>query len=268
MNKARRFAFFSAANVSWGMRPGLSGRSDDWLFDDRIDRKYQVDNSFYSHNRNKFDRGHLTRREDMEYGAKPEDAVRRANGTCTWTNCTPQHSIFNQDKHPDKTVHLWHGLERYILEETAVANKFDVQVFTGPIFGAADPEYQAIQYPLDYWKIVVAVAEKPNRLDPDKPIRTLFATGYVLGQKDVIDQFGIEAAREVPFGDYAMYQRPIRLIEDLTGLKFTYGKNKQLSDLDPLDKPSWRPRRRTRTDEAFGSGTGDALESFSDIVLD
>jgi endonuclease G, mitochondrial len=255
MSKSRRFAFFSAANVRWDQRTAIKGRTDDWLFDDRIDRKYQVDNSYYASN--KFDRGHLTRREDMEYGTTGTLATCRANGTCTWTNCTPQHGIFNQDKHPDKTVHLWHGLERYILEEGVKQDQFSVQLFTGPVFGVADPIYRGIAYPLSFWKVVVAVARSGD----------LFATGYVLSQKDVIDQFGVEAAREAPFGDFAMYQRPIRLIEDLAGLKFTYGNKKSLRDIDPLEKARLPTRRRPRSNEAFSGGGDDALEGFSDIEL-
>lgn len=262
MNKARRFAFYSAANVNWGMRPAISGREDDWLFDDRIDRAHQVDNSYYKNN--KFDRGHLTRREDMEWGDTPEDAVRRANGTCTWTNCTPQHSIFNQDKHPDKSIHLWQGLERYVLEQTAIAGRFSVQAFTGPIFGAADPVYRGIAYPLDFWKVVVAV-------DADGK---LFATGYVLGQKDVVDQFGLAEAAEVPFGEYGTYQRPIATIEDLTGLRFSFGaKGTSLREVDPVDparaRPDWRRRGGgAQARESFGAAPADgALESFDEIVL-
>lgn len=263
MNKARRFAFYSAANVNWGMRPAISGREDDWLFDDRIERAHQVDNSYYKNN--KFDRGHLTRREDMEWGDSPESAVRRANGTCTWTNCTPQHSIFNQDKHPDKSIHLWQGLERYVLEQTAIAGRFSVQAFTGPVFGAADPEYRGIAYPLDFWKIVVAVDAAGK----------LFATGYVLGQKDVVDRFGLAEAAEVPFGEYGTYQRSIATIEDLTGLRFTFGaKGNPLREVDPLDpakpgpRPDWRKRRGVQSRESFGAGAGDdALASFDEIVL-
>lgn len=258
MNKDRRFAFYSAANVDWGMRPNVSGRADDWLFDKRIKREHQVDNSLYR--ANEFDRGHLTRREDMEWGANPHEAVRRANGTSTWTNCTPQHEIFNQDKHPDESIQLWQGLERYILEDSAKAKGFSLQAFTGPIFGIADPVYRGIQIPLDYWKVVVAVTDQGR----------LFATGYILGQKDVIDQFGVKEAERIPFGTYGTYQRPIATIEQLTGLKFTYGAARRpLSEVDPLARPTWRQRRRRASaSESFGGGGDDALGGFGDIVLD
>ncbi|MBB3658527.1 endonuclease G [Rhizobium sp. BK650] len=258
MNKERRFAIFSAANVSWNMRPGITGRTDQWLYDDRIDRAHQIDNSYYRSN--KFDRGHLTRREDMEWGDNPIEAVRRANGTCTWTNCTPQHSIFNQDKSPDPAVHLWQGLERYILEERVEQGQFSAQVITGPVFGVGDPVYRDIAYPLEFWKVVVAIAQGG----------TLFATAYVLSQKAVIDQFGLEVAPVEPFGAYATYQRPISAIEDLAGLQFTYGNDKPLRDLDPLATARGRTqsgRRRVATTEAFGSSGDDALTRFEDIVL-
>lgn len=258
MNKERRFAFFSAANVSWDMRPGISGRTDNWLFDDRIARNHQVDNSYYKHN--KFDRGHLTRREDMEWGNDSVSSVRRANGTCTWTNCTPQHEIFNQDKSPDPTIRLWQGLERYILEERAEQGKFHAQVITGPVFGGADPVYRDIAYPLEFWKVVVAVAESGK----------LFATAYLLSQKATIDQHGLETTPVEPFGAYELYQRPIALIEDLTALEFTYGaKGESLSQCDPLATPQGRARQsrlRANTYESSGVGS-DQLTSFEQIVL-
>jgi len=261
MNAKRRFAFFSAANVNGGMRPRVSGRTDNWLFDDRISTDHQLGGSYYKND--SFDRGHLTRREDLEWGETPEDAVRSANNTCTWTNCTPQHSIFNQDKDPDPAVQLWQGLERYILEQTAAYNKFNIQTITGPIFGAGDPVFRDIAYPLEFWKVVVAVDSAGE----------LFATGYILSQKDVIAQFGLgEAAQAVPFGAYATYQRPISLIESATGLKFTSGGAQKvpLTQADPLGgkRPARAIRRpRVRTQEAFGAPQDDALQSFDDIVL-
>ena len=259
MNKDRCFAFYSAANVDGGMRPMVSGRVDNWMFDDRIERDHQTDNSAYRNN--KFDRGHLTRRDDMEWGDNVVDAVNRANGTCTWTNAAPQHEIFNQGK--DKSVLLWQNLEKYILEEVAAANQFRVQVITGPIFGIADPEYRGIRYPLEFWKVVAAVDARGR----------LFATGYILGQKETIDKFGLEeAAVEIPFGEFGTYQRRISVIENLAGLRFTYGADRRrLSEVDPLARPTWRRRSRRGSagaEESFGGGGGDdSLESFDDIVL-
>ncbi|MBU6166529.1 MAG: DNA/RNA non-specific endonuclease [Alphaproteobacteria bacterium] len=258
MHKERRLAIYSAANVDVAIRPETAEGENNWMFDDRIDRKYQIDNSLYRGN--KLDRGHLTRREDMEYGPTLVDAIRRANGTCTWTNCVPQHEIFNQDKHPDKTIQLWHGLERHILEDGVKEDQFSVQVFTGPVFGLADPVYRGVAIPLDYWKVVAAIDRDGN----------LFATGYVLGQKAVLDQFGLEAARDVPFGAFGVYQRSIRSIENLTGLDFTFGNGRPLSEVDPLERASTRPRRRSRVvgaNEIAGVAGDDRITDFDDILL-
>ena len=68
--------------------------------------------AFYTHNQ--FDRGHLTRREDMEFGADQTEALTSAADACHWTNCTPQHARFNE------SAQLWQGLEKRILEQAAV----------------------------------------------------------------------------------------------------------------------------------------------------
>lgn len=262
MDKERRIAIYSAANIDGGMIPISVERQDSWLWDDRIARKHQIGNVFYANN--KVDRGHLTRREDMEWGKDPIDATRRANGTCTWTNCAPQHELFNQDRHPNKAIRLWQGLEQYILEQTARIGRFKVQAFTGPIFSHDDPIYRDVAVPMEYWKIVAA-------LDTNDRV---FATGYVLSQQDVFDIDDLdEAAREQPFGQFQTYQRPITEIENATGLKFTFGKNRRpLSECDPLaTTPVWRRRKRTghaSANEALTTYAGDgALAGFGDIEL-
>lgn len=275
MNGERKLAYFSAANVDGGVEfPGLSRGKDKWLFDDRIERSDQLDDSYYI--RNAIDRGHLTRREDMEWGANPVEATRRANGTCTWTNCSPQHKFFNQDRNPDPTGRLWGGLEKYILEQIARHYQFRVQVFTGPIFSESDPRYRGQQIPLDFWKVVVAFDANDR----------LFATGYVLSQKNVLDVSRLdEAAPAVPFGQFETYQQKIATIEAATGLRFTASNDeaeRPLSDFDPLEtlevelrKPVWQRRRAragTRLNEsALVSGTDrlvDApLESYDDVIL-
>jgi endonuclease G len=269
MNKFRRLAIYSAANINGGVEfNNITRPPDVWLFDDRIDRTHQIGNVMYKNN--KLDRGHLTRREDMEWGGDPVEATRRANGTCTWTNCAPQHSVFNQDKHPDKVTRLWGGLEKYVLEKTARHHQFRVQAFSGPIFHEEDPHYRGVQIPLDFWKVVVAVDARGE----------LFATGYILTQRLVLDMADLEeAAVEEPFGAFQTYQQPIGEIEKATGLKFTARGGKELSAFDPLTaelaKKPWERRHR----RAPGPGAQESvipvsvtapeapLESFSDILL-
>jgi endonuclease G, mitochondrial len=265
MNKERRLAFFSAATLSAAGRFKLTGRIDDWLVDPRIDREHQIDNTYYQ--RNKLDRGHLTRREDMEYGDKVKEAVRSANGTCVFTNCVPQRDIFNQGKAKDigEDSRLWAGLEDYILGHVNPDDELALQVFTGPIFSDSDPKYRGHKIPLEFWKVAVGIATDGE----------LFATAYLLSQENLVDVSDLdEAARELPLGAYLTYQRRVADIENATGLRFFFTRNgnpKQLplSDIDPLDGPAGRrPRRRgARADEAFVPASGDGLESFDQIVL-
>ena len=265
MNKERRLAFFSAATLSAAGRFKLSGRTDDWLVDSRIAREHQIDEPYYK--RNKLDRGHLTRREDMEYGDTVQEAVRSANGTCVFPNCVPQRNIFNQGKAKGigDDSRLWAGLEDYILEHVNPNGELSLQVFTGPIFSDSDPKYRGHKIPMEFWKVAAGIA----------PDGELFATAYLLSQENLIDVTDLdEAVRELPLGAYLTYQRRVTDIENATGLRFFFtrkGSTKQipLSSIDPLDGPAGRrPRRRgARADEAFAPAGGDVLESFDQIVL-
>jgi endonuclease G len=265
MNKDRRLAFFSAANLSAGGRFRLTGRTDDWLVDSRIKREHQIDNTYYV--RNKLDRGHLSRREDLEYGSNVKEAVRSANGTCVFTNCVPQRDIFNQGKAKNigDDARLWAGLEDYILDHIDPEGELSLQVFTGPIFSTSDPKYRGQKIPVEFWKVAVGIA----------PGNALFATAYLLSQENLIDVSDLdEAARELPLGAYLTYQRSVTEIENATGLRFFFKRKGNqadipLSTVDPLNGPAGlRPRRRrARLNEALGFTNGDTLESFDQIVL-
>jgi endonuclease G len=258
MHARRRFAIYTAANVRFDQRFEMSRPTDVWRTDPRIDPDHQVTNFYYRGNQ--FDRGHLTRREDLEFGTTPVIALQSAADTCHWTNCTPQHERFNQDKA------LWQGIERYLLEERILEGEFNTQVLTGPVLEEDDPvydEFPTIQYPVRFWKVVAALDGKGK----------LFATAYMLDQSEVVEKFGIEAA-EVPFGAYKTYQTKIKEIERLTGLSFTYGNGaaKPLSDLDPLEKNP--PKKPKKNGNGAHESAMDAapegyvlLQSLTDIVM-
>ncbi|HSD37226.1 MAG TPA: DNA/RNA non-specific endonuclease [Rhodocyclaceae bacterium] len=239
MHKRRKFAIYTAANVDFGGRFDLARPTDVWRYDPRIPRDAQIGEYYYS--KNQFDRGHLTRREDLEYGATRTAALVSAADTCHFSNCTPQHARFNQNKS------LWQGIERYLLESSIQHEAFRAQIMTGPILAEDDPvwaRYDKVQYPVRFWKVVAAVSATGK----------LFATAYILDQSAVIAEFGIEAAPVVPFGDYMHFQVKIAEVERLTGLKFQSGMAnapKSLSDVDPLAKLTPRPRRvASRVQEA------------------
>ena len=127
-------------------------------------------------------------------------------------------------------------------------DKFRAQVITGPILAEDDPtweEFPKIQYPVRFWKVVAAVDAQGK----------LFATAYLLDQSDVIAQFGIKEAREIPFAQYKTFQVAIAEVERETGLTFFSGpdaKPTPLRNIDPLPK---RPRRgvgaRIRREESM-----------------
>ncbi len=223
MHAARRFAIYSAANVDYSGRFALARPKDVWRVDPRIDEAFQVTAACYAGN--PFDRGHLTRREDLEYGADKAAALAAAADTCHWTNCTPQVAVFNESRQ------LWQGLERHILEDAVAKDSFRAQVVTGPVFDDADPAipgFADTRYPLRYWKVVAAI----NASD------TLFATAYVLDQRPEIPP-GLRGAPEVPFGPYKTFQTTIAEVEALTDLRFAASRGARrvgLGEFDPLGR--------------------------------
>lgn len=258
MHVRRKLAIYTAAHVDGSNRHKLSRPADEWRYDPRIARSAQIGNYYYA--KNQFDRGHLTRYEDMEYGRSVSDAIQSAADTLHWTNCSMQHAKFNQTKT------LWQGLEQHILELSVRAKSFEAKVFTGPILDPADPvweKFKDIQYPTRFWKIAVAVTSSQQ----------LFAAGFILDQSEVIGKYGIEATVDVPFSDFKTYQVPIDEIERETGLLFPAGKGQALRDFDPLKVGSparatlnRRPRIMESTSANIPSGYV-ALESRDDIVL-
>ncbi len=194
MNKVRKIAFYTAVNID-GTSVNRLGRDDKWIADPRIGADEQTDNSLYANN--DLDRGHLVRRLDPVWGS----VAQAANiDTFHFTNCSPQHKDFNQS---DVT---WQGLENYILDN-AIAEKFRVSVFTGPVFRDDDREYRDVKLPRQFWKVLVMV--KKGKLS---------ATAYLLTQEKLIQDLPEEA-----FADdtrVKTYQVSIQAIEDLTGLSF------------------------------------------------
>ena len=256
LHDVRRFAIYSAANVDFKGRYELARPKDVWRLDPRISSDVQVGDTFYSGNA--FDRGHLTRREDQEFGSSPDDAIASAADTCHWTNCTPQHARFNE------SAQLWQGLERHILEDAVDADHFRAQVITGPVFDAKDPTlkgFEATPYPLRYWKVVAAI----NRSGK------LFATGYLLDQRDTIAQYGLRGAPEIPFTPFKTYQMTIASIERLTHLTFTGTRGSSrmsLSAFDPLTQRSARSRLDPRAERGSpGVGPQVRLATLDDLVL-
>lgn len=191
MSKSRRLAFYSAVNINGKEFVEVKRSNDKWYFDPRLDKAFQSGPELYE--KNDLDRGHLTRRQDPNWGA---DAARANEHTFHFTNCAPQHKNFNQK--------IWLGLEDYILKNAA-AYGLKVTVFTGPVFREDDVVYRKeFKIPAEFWKVAVMLKEDG----------TLSATAYLQTQKDLIGNL------EFSYGEYQTYQVPITQIETLTHLNF------------------------------------------------
>ena len=203
MNKRRRTAWFSAANVDGGHRPDIGTRSGDrWYRDTRILKTEQLGQEAFESG---IDRGHLTRREDTAWGKNVATATAANNDTFHFTNCSLQASQFNRGK--DR----WQGLEQYLLEKHAKKDRRRMTVITGPLFSANDPVYQnekmdySVRCPLQYWKVCVLVREDGS---PS-------VTAFLLKQEEIKDLPGFEETFEV-----AATQIKISDLEKKTKLSF------------------------------------------------
>jgi endonuclease G, mitochondrial len=220
MHRERRLALFTAANVDWRNRqkivdgkatsrdalagwPPNNKFAELWVDDPRLDAKYQLPDIFYTEDRGAFDKGHLTRRDDVCWGGTFEE-IQMANGdTFHVTNCSPQTKPFNQSLAGREN---WGDLENYVQKIT----KRDGQaacVYAGPIFAADDRWFRGkvgnsparIQIPSRYWKIVVV--KNGNDFE---------SFGFVLDQD-------IRAVTETEFAVTAEWMaawKPIKAIED------------------------------------------------------
>lgn len=209
MNKERALAYYTAVNIDGSIHYRIKRDPDKWFYDPRIDKSEQTGNEAYANN--PLDRGHLVRRLDPAWGDSQELAKVANDDTFHFTNCSPQHEDFNQNK---KT---WAGLEDYVLDN-ADNEELKVSVFSGPVFSDTDFELQGVRLPKEFWKVVVMV----------KSNHKLSATGYLLSQESLIE--GLEAVEGFSFGAYKTFQVPVTRIESVTGLDFG-----TLKEADPMN---------------------------------
>jgi endonuclease G, mitochondrial len=203
MNKKRRTAWFSAANVDGDHRPVIGTRSGDrWYRDTRIQKTEQFGQEAFESG---IDRGHLTRREDTAWGEDVATATAANNDTFHFTNCSLQAAHFNRGK--DR----WQGIEQYLLEKHAKRDKRRMTVITGPLFAPHDPVYQndkmdySVRCPLQYWKVCVLIRDDGS----------VSVTAFLLNQSEIQDLPGFEETFDV-----AATQVKISDLENKTKLSF------------------------------------------------
>jgi endonuclease G len=217
VNRKKRIAIFTATNIDGPTYLDVDRKTgrvkadegDKWFVDDRIDEAHVLGQGFYGNWSDLFDRGHLTRRSDPTWGSV-EDAERANADTFHFTNCSPQHWLFNE------SATYWQGLERYVLEngELDAATRGRICVFQGPIFDDAVDhwaEEDHVQIPSEFWKIVVW-----------KGREQLKAVGLVVDQLPIIDiiRRPNRPPEDLPAVDVNHWRVAIPIIERRTGLKF------------------------------------------------
>lgn len=199
MSKSRRMCFYSAVNIDGQQYKRI--KRTGWRYDPRIPKDSQIMEECYG-NAPRFSRGHMTRREDPNWG----DLAKQGNDDSMHvTNTVPQMQGFNSG--------IWLSLENYALEN-AKSDKQRICVFTGPFLRDTDPERYGVKIPVEFWKVIAFVHDDTDRL---------CATGYTMSQENYLRN------EEFVFGEFLTYQTPIRLIERKANVSF--GK---LALLDPL----------------------------------
>jgi len=207
----RRVPVVSAINVNAKRRYAEldveGSRKDKWFRDNRIDYDAQLDDAWYA--KSGFDRGHLARREDAEWGTSVAHAKQAADLTCSYANAIPQVPALNRAKFGARG--LWGRLELKLLEE-GVENESGkaarICVFNGPLFSADDPVFKAVQVAMDCYKVVVWYDGKGK-------LRT---TCFRLSQVDLVGEIEFEALKFDKI--FKTYQVGLDEIEGITGLVF------------------------------------------------
>jgi endonuclease G, mitochondrial len=206
----RRVPALSAINVHGKYRYaelGKGTRKDNWVRDNRIDYDVQLDDAWYAHSG--FDKGHLARREDAEWGTTAANAKLAADLTCSYANAIPQVPALNRAIFGHRGV--WGQLEAKLLEAGVTGEEgrsARICVFNGPIFDADDPVFKGVQVALRCFKVVAW-------FDGTGTLRT---TCFRLTQEELVDDIEFEVPRfdEV----FRTWQVSLAGIEDATGLRF------------------------------------------------
>jgi endonuclease G len=197
MSDSRALPLFSAVNIDGALSDRAVKRTDVWRRDPRIPIQRQNLSEGYGYaNQGFFARGHMTRREDPNWGER-SIAEQADADTFHITNVAPQRQSFNAGP--------WLALESYVLENCDEEN-LKISVFTGPILTDQDPIYYNRKIPLDFWKIIAFVHPKTTELT---------TIGYRRSQVSALPSL---AGSRFVFGDFQDTQVPIEGIAEATGL--------------------------------------------------
>ena len=220
LSASRRFPYFTASNID-GKLFKKAPRKDHWRRDERVDEQFQWGSELYSAAMSDFDKGHMTKREDVQWGDSIAFASLAADSTFYYTNSVPQHAELNQQ--------IWRSLEDYILHTESVEKELKICVFTGPVLRSKDPLFVTkvkggnIQLPTLFWKLVYFRKKKDGKI---------YRVGFLMSQASLFLENGIVAELEAEaaptdedklFLEYEKaetYQVNVATVEMLSGLSF------------------------------------------------
>lgn len=246
MNAQRKLAFVSAVNLDSGadFQVKRDGK-DHWYYDERISQEQQAGPELYADN--PLDFGHLTRRQDAAWGASEAEANSANNDTFHLTNCSPQHSVFNQSSLASHNgVMLWGNLEMYVTSQSKKDSR-RLSIFNGPVFRANDVPYRGILLPKEFWKLIV------YRRDDGNP----GAVAFVLSQESLIRNL---PAEEFVVGPYQPFQVSIADLAQRTNLDF--GK---VESYDAMRRPTQEGLQKSLMEGVARPVV--AVQTFADIVI-
>ncbi|GAB3695298.1 hypothetical protein GCM10027592_17280 [Spirosoma flavus] len=223
VSRSRGFPFFAASNIDGTLFKSI-GRNGSWRKDTRINAEHQWGTELYGAAKSDFDKGHMTKREDVQWGADNAIANEAGRSTFFYTNAVPQHARLNQ--------RIWKKLEDYILHDESVDDQLRIMVFTGPVLSDTDPEFvtpvrnQTVRIPVLFWKVVVFA----------KSDGTLSRVGFLMGQRtllesnqivrvDILEELENEDNLFLQFEKADTYQVNVSVIESLTGLTMPVAKD-------------------------------------------
>ncbi len=223
-NPFRKFPYYTACNIKGDLFKDIkrdtlfSGKGDTWSKDDRIPLDEQFGSELYGADKSDFDKGHLTKREDVQWGESEKVAQKAAESTFFFTNAIPQVDRLNRG--------VWRSIENYILHQEVVKKNVSITMFTGPVFLENDPDFvtevqeKVVKLPYLFWKVIYYLREEK-----------LHRTGFLVSQKRLLekrrivqpDMRGDEEMMEslfMSFKEAETYQVRVDFIESIGCLKF------------------------------------------------
>ena len=197
----RRSPLLTAVNID-GAQYMEHERDGKWVYDGRIDRKYQLGNEAYSNN--SIDKGHMVRRRDPMWGSNAEMGQ---DDTFVYTNAALQHADLNQKN--------WLDLENHVLNGAIDAHK-KVSVFTGPVLQADDPRFDnkgkvnpPTQMPRAFYKVAVEADASGG----------LQGAAYVMHQDDLVNHQS-SGEKHVELTNFDQFRVTIKQLEEMTHINF------------------------------------------------